>query len=77
MGLPTGCEFLDTISPQYVADLVSWGAIGARSEFAFDFYSSFNFLKIGRVSDIEKCALLLFSHRIPDSSRISLWDVYA
>lgn len=33
MGLPTGCEFLDTISPQYTADLVSWGAIGARSEF--------------------------------------------
>lgn len=31
MGLPTGCEFLDTISPQYTADLVSWGAIGARS----------------------------------------------
>src|SRR3954464_7138135 len=31
MGLPTGCEFLDTISPQYFADLVSWGAIGART----------------------------------------------
>lgn len=31
MGLPTGCEFLDTISPQYIADLVSWGAIGART----------------------------------------------
>ncbi|KAM0748340.1 putative 3-deoxy-D-arabino-heptulosonate-7-phosphate synthase [Meredithblackwellia eburnea MCA 4105] len=31
MGLPTGCEFLDTISPQYTADLVSWGAIGART----------------------------------------------
>ncbi len=31
MGLPTGCEFLDTISPQYMADLVSWGAIGART----------------------------------------------
>ena len=30
MGLPAGCEFLDTISPQYTADLVSWGAIGAR-----------------------------------------------
>ena len=29
--LPTGCEFLDTISPQYVGDLVSWGAIGART----------------------------------------------
>lgn len=32
MGLPTGCELLDTISPQYTADLVSWGAIGARSK---------------------------------------------
>ena len=31
MGLPTGTEFLDLISPQYVADLVSWGAIGART----------------------------------------------
>ena len=29
--MPAGCEFLDTISPQYVADLVSWGAIGART----------------------------------------------
>ncbi len=31
MGLPVGCEFLDTITPQYTADLVSWGAIGART----------------------------------------------
>jgi 3-deoxy-7-phosphoheptulonate synthase len=31
MGMPTGTEFLDLISPQYVADLVSWGAIGART----------------------------------------------
>ncbi|WP_339673665.1 3-deoxy-7-phosphoheptulonate synthase [Dasania marina] len=31
MGIPTGCEFLDTISPQFFADLVSWGAIGART----------------------------------------------
>lgn len=31
LGLPSGCEFLDTISPQYTADLVSWGAIGART----------------------------------------------
>ncbi|MBL4827075.1 MAG: 3-deoxy-7-phosphoheptulonate synthase [Spongiibacteraceae bacterium] len=31
LGLPTGCEFLDTISPQFIADLVSWGAIGART----------------------------------------------
>jgi len=31
LGLPAGCEFLDTISPQYIADLVSWGAIGART----------------------------------------------
>jgi phospho-2-dehydro-3-deoxyheptonate aldolase len=29
--LPAGCEFLDAISPQYTADLVSWGAIGART----------------------------------------------
>ncbi len=31
MGLPCGTEFLDTISPQYTADLVAWGAIGART----------------------------------------------
>nr|MBV6630315.1 3-deoxy-7-phosphoheptulonate synthase [Oceanococcus sp. HetDA_MAG_MS8] len=31
MGLPAGSEFLDTISPQYIGDLVSWGAIGART----------------------------------------------
>ncbi|MBB3464643.1 3-deoxy-7-phosphoheptulonate synthase [Rhizobium sp. BK377] len=31
MGLPAGCEFLDTITPQYIADLVSYGAIGART----------------------------------------------
>jgi len=31
LGLPAGCEFLDMISPQYIADLVSWGAIGART----------------------------------------------
>lgn len=31
MGMPTATEFLDLISPQYVADLVSWGAIGART----------------------------------------------
>ncbi len=30
-GLPVGCEFLDPISPQFLADLVSWGAIGART----------------------------------------------
>jgi 3-deoxy-7-phosphoheptulonate synthase len=30
-GLPAGCEYLDMITPQYVADLVSWGAIGART----------------------------------------------
>jgi 3-deoxy-7-phosphoheptulonate synthase len=31
MGVPAGTEFLDPISPQYVADLVAWGAIGART----------------------------------------------
>jgi 3-deoxy-7-phosphoheptulonate synthase len=30
-GVPAGCEFLDMITPQYLADLVSWGAIGART----------------------------------------------
>jgi 3-deoxy-7-phosphoheptulonate synthase len=31
MGLPAGCEFLDPITPQFIADLVTWGAIGART----------------------------------------------
>jgi 3-deoxy-7-phosphoheptulonate synthase len=31
MGVPTGTEFLDMISPQYIAGLVAWGAIGART----------------------------------------------
>lgn len=31
MGMPAGTEFLDLISPQYIADLISWGAIGART----------------------------------------------
>ena len=31
LGLPAAVEFLDMISPQYIADLVSWGAIGART----------------------------------------------
>jgi 3-deoxy-7-phosphoheptulonate synthase len=31
LGLPIGCEFLDPITPQYISDLVSWGAIGART----------------------------------------------
>ncbi len=31
IGLPAGCEFLDTIMPQFYADLMSWGAIGART----------------------------------------------
>ncbi|MCQ4005270.1 3-deoxy-7-phosphoheptulonate synthase, partial [Klebsiella pneumoniae] len=31
LGLPAGTEFLDMITPQYIADLVSWGAIGART----------------------------------------------
>ena len=31
MGMPAGTEFLDTITPQFIADVVSWGAIGART----------------------------------------------
>ncbi|KAK0463180.1 3-deoxy-7-phosphoheptulonate synthase [Desarmillaria tabescens] len=31
MGVPVGSELLDTISPQFIADLISWGAIGART----------------------------------------------
>ena len=31
LGLPAGCEFLDPISPQFIADTVTWGAIGART----------------------------------------------
>jgi 3-deoxy-7-phosphoheptulonate synthase len=31
LGVPAGTEFLDAISPQYIADLIAWGAIGART----------------------------------------------
>jgi 3-deoxy-7-phosphoheptulonate synthase len=31
IGVPAGCEFLDIITPQYISDLVAWGAIGART----------------------------------------------
>ncbi|MDB5699210.1 MAG: 3-deoxy-D-arabinoheptulosonate-7-phosphate synthase, partial [Alphaproteobacteria bacterium] len=31
MGVPAGTEYLDMITPQYIADLVAWGAIGART----------------------------------------------
>ncbi|MDB4985708.1 MAG: 3deoxy-7-phosphoheptulonate synthase, partial [Myxococcaceae bacterium] len=31
LGVPSGTEFLDTITPQFIADLVTWGAIGART----------------------------------------------
>jgi 3-deoxy-7-phosphoheptulonate synthase len=31
LGLPAGCEFLDMTTPQYIADLVTWAAIGART----------------------------------------------
>lgn len=31
LGLPAGSEFLDAISPQYIGDLIAWGAIGART----------------------------------------------
>src|SRR5437762_12565492 len=31
LGIPAGVEYLDVISPQYIADIVSWGAIGART----------------------------------------------
>jgi 3-deoxy-7-phosphoheptulonate synthase len=31
LGVPVGCEFLDPITPQYISDAVSWGAIGART----------------------------------------------
>src|SRR5438477_4205044 len=31
LGVPAGSEFLDAISPQYIGDLISWGAIGART----------------------------------------------
>ena len=31
LGLPAGSEFLDLLSPQYISDLIAWGAIGART----------------------------------------------
>ena len=31
LGMPVGCEWLDPMTPQYIADAVTWGAIGART----------------------------------------------
>ena len=31
LGLPVGCEFLDPVTPQYISDAVTWGAVGART----------------------------------------------
>jgi 3-deoxy-7-phosphoheptulonate synthase len=31
IGVPCGCEFLDTITPHYISDLISWGGVGART----------------------------------------------
>ena len=47
LGLPAACEFLDTISPQFISDLVAWGAIGARtteSQVAHSHFASVLFL---------------------------------
>ena len=36
MGVPVGVELLDTISPQFISDLISWGAIGTCTTIAVD-----------------------------------------
>jgi len=71
MGMPAAGEFLDVISPQYLADLNSWGAIGARTtesqvhrELASALSMSVGF-KNGTVSHQCKCAcMILMTGRI-------------
>ena len=55
LGIPAGTEYLDMITPQYIADLISWGAIGARTtesqvhrELASGLSCPVGFKKIGR-----------------------------
>ena len=70
MGLPAGCEFLDTITPQYTADLVSWGAIGARtteSQLHRELASGVSFpigFKNGTDGSVSSCIQLRFYLRL-------------
>ena len=70
-GIPAGCEFLDTITPQFIADLVSWGAIGARTtesqvhrELASGLSMSVGF-KNGTGGDLQVCIDAMLAARQP------------
>ncbi len=70
-GIPAGCEFLDTITPQFIADLVSWGAIGARTtesqvhrELASGLSMSVGF-KNGTGGDLQVCVDAMLAARQP------------
>ena len=63
LGLPIGCEFLDPISPQFFADIVTWAAIGARDIVGVMLES---FLVEGR-QDLHDKAALVYGQSITDS----------
>lgn len=71
MGVPAGCELLDTISPQYLSDLISWGAIGARtveSQIHRELVSGVSFpvgFKNGTNGDIKVSLNAILSSRVP------------
>ena len=58
MGLPTGAEFLDTIIPQFIADVIAWSAIGARtteSQVHRELASGINARAIGELIEMRFC----------------------
>lgn len=63
MGIGCGCEFLDALTPQFYADLVSWGAIGARTTESQ--VSMFPFLRRSFSVRVALPALLFSTARMP------------
>ena len=57
LGVPAGTEFLDMITPQYIADLISWGAIGARTTEVM----GASFRNTGQILALAGCDLLTIS----------------
>jgi phospho-2-dehydro-3-deoxyheptonate aldolase len=58
LGLPAACEFLDMTTPQYIADLVSWAAIGARSYHCANDPLLANQCVSGAFSEVQTMAIL-------------------
>jgi len=81
LGLPTAGEFLDMITPQYIADLMSWGAIGARTtesqvhrELASGLSCPVGF-KNGQTNGNPDCHLILRGGKEPNYDKQSITEV--